>query len=563
MPISISGWTADQRRDNLQILLQATTESGPRTVIQEIFTGQEISNIRQLLVLKDPEIESMTLRTKTTVTKDNKEVEKIETTEVAKIHLSLIKDLRNYMVFLMSPENITFNDVTKVQRKDFEAWQDDALIQSAKPPAPAPTPTTGTTTTASTGVDTVRLIEAVSKLDMKSIPHWNGSVGEYPRTWRLTRQALKNFGMVEFLDANKIPPTNDGSNKWLLWDKRSEFITTALMTRFTGGQAAVIIREESDNESAGLIIIKAIILHYESPANQAAAVTHVTGKLSQLKYTSRSNFSLSIHLSKFQHLLLDLDDIKLPGGVGTAKPTAIQIKSHLCNSINHPAFQNMIDQYLTDASKDHSIMITELTQKAERMSNTNVSRRNLNNSRSNRGNNGNNNNRNNNRNANGRNGNNNNSDRTSNQRNSEWWKPPHVWRAMSAEEKRDWNRRKAEARRQQGGNNDGNTSTPVPASNYGNLGTIETVMQLLTLTDDQRQQLQQTTAQVAQIQSLLQTPVASHINAATTNTASTATPLQATLQRPPVMHFLLTYWTHKLHLQLHFLLADSSMWTPS
>ena len=64
----------------------------------------------------------------------------------------------------------------------------------------------------------------------------------------------------------------------------------------------------------------------------------------------------------------------------------------------------------------------------------------------------------------------------------------------------------------------------TPASNCGNLGTIETVMQLLTLTDDQRQQLQQTTAQVAQIQSLLQTPIASHINAATTSTASTATP---------------------------------------
>ena len=228
--------------------------------------------------------------------------------------------------------------------------------------------------------------------------------------------------------------------------------------------------------------------HYESAGNKTSMIVHINGQLAKLQYTHKSNYSMQIHLTKFQNFLQDLADCGHP-----SNPT--HEKSLLCNSIKHSSFTNMIDGYLTDSTVDTAKMIPELSQKAERLGQSNpTSRRNVNFQRS-----------------------------QGKQKNGKgvkkdkWYIPPEKWNAMSRQERAAHLEKKRAAQKQ----NKEKTQkpTPVPTSNYNSqLNQLQTTLQLLSMTDAQRAQLHQVTQQMAQLQTLqqqLSSPPPSQNNPAT------------------------------------------------
>ena len=175
-------------------------------------------------------------------------------------------------------------------------------------PTPALAPATAATTT-TVANDLSRQIEGVEKKDINIIPKWNGDSVSYSETMRSSEQVGKAHGMGALFFVSTTPPANDGSQKWELWDKQNEFLSAALMIRWNGGQAAIIIRKHcNDQHNKAWTIIKEIKKHYESHQNKSAAITKLVTDLTALKYTTRSNYSITKHLEKFQGYLQDLAD---------------------------------------------------------------------------------------------------------------------------------------------------------------------------------------------------------------------------------------------------------------
>ena len=499
MTINFRGMRANDRKSALNTISDSISDADHKREVKAILKGQKITNIVQLLMLRDTEIETMDLLEEAV---DDQGQKIITTTVVSKVCLSTIKDLKDFTIFLSNVSTLT--DVKDLTTDHFEDWQYDRVLKgvpvtpgtpvtpAGQAPAPAPA-------TANADTDLSRQIEAINKLEVKSIPHWNGSVGDYPRTMRVTRQVFKNYGMAALVKTTTTAPANDGSLKWKLWERQNNFACTSFMVRFTGGQASILVRKHSEEDSCGLKIYKEIVNHYESPANKAAAITHIMAQLSQLTYTTRSNYSIIIHLTKFQNFIQDLEDCQHTG------TSEVQIKSMLCNSIKHPAFQNLIDGYLINTTSSAQ-MITELTQKAERMSKSTVSKRNINYGQQS-------------------------GNKQKKKGDSQWWKEPAVWATMSDAEKADHLKQKSAyyAKKKKDKSSNKSTSnkpktTPVPASNYGSqINDLQTVMQLVAMTDDQRSKVHQITSQLSQV-NMLQQQLHSAQQTATTATPPASSP---------------------------------------
>ena len=421
MTIDFKAMNTNKRKAAFNALLQCVSTTEDKNALTAIFQGQKLNNIMNLMTLREGEIDDMQLIEQ--VINDRGE-KSFDSHDISVSHLSMIKDLKYFAIHLMTES--AMDDITNVSKSTFEDWQ---LGQLSTPLVNLPAGNIGggapiVSATRSAADDLMaRQISTIDKFDPKSIPHWNGSVGQYPRTMRLTRQVFKNFGMQDLLDVNFTPPANDGSIKYQLYKRRSDFITTAYMTRFVGGQASIVIRKLSNHNHSALEIYKKLIAHYESTANKTQAHTHIIGQLGKLVYNNRTNYGINEHLTKFQNLIQDLEDCN----TGTINDT--QIKSFLCNSIMHSAYTNRIDQYLSD-STHYSKMITDLTQKAERAKDkTDVSRRSVNNSqRSN-----NNNHNRTQRNGGGRNG------------RSKWWVDPETWATWDTAKREEHNRKKKAA----------------------------------------------------------------------------------------------------------------------
>ena len=130
------------------------------------------------------------------------------------------------------------------------------------------------------------------------------------------------------------------------------------MLRYTGGQAAIIVRQHADKDDGAKRIIRGIVAHYESTSNKATAITHILGELGKMKYTNRSDIHLTKHLTQFQNHVQDLADCQHTG------LSDLQIKSMLLNSITHSAYTSLIDGYLHD-NTSWSQIVTDLSQKSE------------------------------------------------------------------------------------------------------------------------------------------------------------------------------------------------------
>ena len=446
MPIKISTMTDAEKAAALKKTYE-WIDGAAKTDLIAIFKGQKIKSIVQFLMVRNPDFETMTLFEEATDGDGNKI---ITSTELTKPQIGLMKDLKQFLIFLCSDESKLGDSITAVTKDNFEEWQLNNILQGPTviPPTPgtpgtpaggaggtpAPAPTTNTP-----GLDIPRQIAAIDKFDAKLIPVYNGSVRDWPRVKRQSVQTLKNWNMQNIIDASFTYPADDGSDVSLLWIRQNAFFMMVLTNRFTGGQATIFVRRNQSDPNGGHKCWKAFIQHYESPGNKTIAVTQITSALQKLTYSNRSNFALDRHLTQFQALLQDLDDIEIQTTASngtqittTAKPDEIQAKSLLIASITHSAFTPMLDQYLTDPNKDVATIVTELSQKSDRMGKPDVSHRSLNNSSSGnrRGN---------------RNGNRNNNNTSNGHQDSEWWKPPNEWRAMSAAAKADWNRRKRQA----------------------------------------------------------------------------------------------------------------------
>ena len=291
---------SNDKKAALSVIVDCVSESEHKREIRAILKGQKIINIAQLMLLRDTEVETMTLLEEG-IDDQNKKI--ITSTPVSKTCLSTIKDLKDFTLFLNTTSNLS--DIKDLTVEAFEDWQFDRALSTPPTPVTPGTPTVMTPQQppppAAPGPDLSRQIEAINKLEVKIIPHWNGSVADFPRTMRVTRQVCKNFGMGDVVKTTTTPPANDGSLQWKLWERQNDFVCTAFMIRFTGGQASIIVRQNVDKEENGWLSYKAIVDHYESPANKAAAITHIMAQLTQLVYTPRSNFSIIVHLTKFHH----------------------------------------------------------------------------------------------------------------------------------------------------------------------------------------------------------------------------------------------------------------------
>jgi len=180
------------------------------------------------------------------------------------------------------------------------------------------------------------------------------------------------------------------------------------------------------------------------------------GKMTKLSYDHRSNVSLVTHLKTMQDYAADLEDC------GNKLDDA-HFKSLLCSSIRHSAFEHMTDGFLSSAILP-SAMITELTHKANRMSQVVPSNRNINNQKTN--------------NSDG----DEESDAEEDNKKSKWWVEPKVWRKMSSEARSDHLSKKRAYY-------DGLKGNRVPDSNYIQSNQMTAIMQLLAMSEAERTQL--------------------------------------------------------------------------
>ena len=466
-----------QRHESKQALgyfIDCIEDNDEKNIIRSVFDNEGIDTADELTLLEDANIPTMCWKEEVTLPDKSKS---FESTIVNTKQISLIQKLRNFSHHLLTDSSIT--ELVNIKPESYKQF----LIESIKKrnmgptiiataPAAAPAPAPPPSTTPDTP-DLTKQIDAINKLTVKVIPRWNGNTSEYPRTIRTTKQVLKNYGMVDIYTANTTVPSNDGSLKWQLWLRQNNFVSAALISQFTGGQAAIIIRQHSEKDSAGYLIFCDLYKHYESASNKTTMIVHINGKLTNLQYTPRTNYSLQVHLTKFQTLLQDLADCGHP-----SNPT--NEKSLLCNSIKHSSFTNMIDGYLNNSQVDTAQMITELTQKAERLGQSNPSsRRNVNFQKSQ-----------------GK------QKHGKGVKKDKWFIPKEKWNAMSAQERKAHLEKKRAAQKQSKYEKE---KTPVPSSNYNSqLNQLQTTLQLLSMTDAQRAQLQQVTQQMSQLHTLQQ-----------------------------------------------------------
>ena len=271
------------------------TPAALRNTLKAVLKGQNIERITHLILLRDIEVDAITLLEEA-VDADNNKI--IKSTILPVTTLSAIRDLRDYAIYLMTAA--VEDDITKVTEVTFNDWI-FGRVEKQQTPTPTSNPS-------NSGLDLGRQIEMIKKADPKVLPIFNGSVDQYPGYIRIIRQICRNQGMDDILDPNFTPPANDGSLVYLLWKAQNNFLCTSLLMRTTGGQAKIFVRINVDKENGGWLILIAFRDHYESPANKAIAITNILAKLTKLVYNSRCNFSLTVHLTKFQGHIQDLAD---------------------------------------------------------------------------------------------------------------------------------------------------------------------------------------------------------------------------------------------------------------
>jgi len=204
-------------------------------------------------------------------------------------------------------------------------------------------------------------------------------------------------------------------------------------------------------------------------------ITHVLSAITKLSYSNRSNCSIGTHLTEFQNHIQDLN------GCGH-QATGPWVKSTLCASAKHTEFTAMIDMFLNDSMMTSATMISQLNQKGEHMSNPKIPRnRNLNFTKTNT------------KNGESKNGSNKNGTRQFGNKNGkkEVLSAP---RAIQEHDCRASSQGKVQCYAQD------SSQTPVPSSNYSQANQMQTVLQLLAITDSQCQDLQRATTQINTIQ---------------------------------------------------------------
>ena len=377
-----------------------------------------------------------------------------------------VKRVREYLIYLSGPQE-HYAPADKITEANLAAKLTVDLFETHAMLA----------LTKSSGPNFDKQITAVDKYDVKLFPHFDGSIQKYPTWQRQNIQVLRNFGMSSLADVNTVPPdpATVSTSAYDLWKKQNQFVKTAYTLKLKNGQACIIVREHADSIDGALEMFKAIVAYYESPANQSMIITHVLSAITKLSYSNRSNCSIGNHLTEFQNHIQDLNDC----GHQATEPW---VKSTLCASVKHTEFTAMIDMFLNDSTMTSATMISQLNQKGERMSNPKVPRnRNLNFTKTNA--------------KNGKNkpgGNKNGNRQTGNKGGKKkFYVPPEQYKNMTAEQ---FQAAKAKYYAQ-----DGN-QTPVPSSNYSQANQMQTVLQLLAMTDSQRQDLQRATSQINTIQ---------------------------------------------------------------
>ena len=224
MPIKISTMNDAEKAAALKKTYE-WIDGAAKTDLIAIFKGQKIKSIVQFLMVRNPDFETMTLFEEATDGDGNKI---ITSTELTKPQIGLMKDIKQFLIFLCSDESTLGDDIAAVTKANFEEWQLNNILQGPTviPPTPgtpgtpaggaggtpAPAPTTNTP-----GLDIPRQIAAIDKFDAKLIPVYNGSVRDWPRVKRQSVQTLKNWNMQNIIDASFTYPADDGSNVSLLW----------------------------------------------------------------------------------------------------------------------------------------------------------------------------------------------------------------------------------------------------------------------------------------------------------------------------------------------------------
>ena len=198
----------NNRKQALGYFTDCIDDADEKKNIREILANQNIDTVLKLMLLKDADIESMTQEREAGKDSEGKPV-RIHV-DIPKSYVGTIKQLRDFSHYLSNESSLT--DIVDVKLDVlFEEFQ-FASITKPKP-TPTPTPTAPTISTAPS-IDISRQITAIDKYDVKAIPHWNGSNGDYPRIMRNTKQVLKNYGMSAVVDISTTPVPNDGSLAW-------------------------------------------------------------------------------------------------------------------------------------------------------------------------------------------------------------------------------------------------------------------------------------------------------------------------------------------------------------
>ena len=156
--------------------------------------------------------------------------------------------------------------------------------------------------------------------------------------------------------------------------------------------------------------------------------------------------------------------------------------------MQHSAYTASVDHHMSKTSTVAE-MVTEFTQKAERMETPNAPRRNMNHGQTGR--------------SNGKKGSNAAKDK------SKWWVDPDTWANWSSEQRHGHLQKKKAALAQQKKDKQKNKSsssdavTPVPSSNYGSqVQQLQSLLQYASMSDTQRAQLQQLSSNMHLLQQL-------------------------------------------------------------
>ena len=209
MPIQFNNIRNEtDKKSTLNAIVDCITEAEHKRNVRAILIGQGVQKIMELLQLRPEDIETITLREEALDDKGNKI---ITSTPATKTCISTIKDLRDFAIFLGNDPN-AINAIKDLTSDMYEAWSYNRLMQPPVVPVTPGTPAVGTPVPAPAPVAPVskfdRKIEAIDKMDTGAIPKFDGSVGNYPRVKRNTKQVLKNYQMVAHIDPSLAVPTD-------------------------------------------------------------------------------------------------------------------------------------------------------------------------------------------------------------------------------------------------------------------------------------------------------------------------------------------------------------------